>query len=107
VVIVLAVLGYLMAVYILDRYIYWYIIWFVIIIVFFVVVTVAVKKTHHIHVHHYTIGMVLVVLIGYQSIPAALIMGFCNGMMIEGGSRWGYDPIWVKNDPPKEDGLNN
>jgi len=19
-------------------------------------------------------------------------------MMIEGGSRWGYDPIWIKND---------
>ena len=23
-------------------------------------------------------------------------------MMIEGGSRWGYDPIWVKNEKPKE-----
>lgn len=29
-------------------------------------------------------------------------MGFCNGMMIEGGSRWGYDPIWVQNEKPKE-----
>jgi hypothetical protein len=29
-------------------------------------------------------------------------MGFCNGMMIEGGSRWGYDPVWVENEKPKE-----
>jgi hypothetical protein len=29
-------------------------------------------------------------------------MGFCNGMMIEGGSRWGYDPIWIRNEKPKE-----
>ena len=29
-------------------------------------------------------------------------MGFCNGMMIEGGSRWGYDPVWVKNEKPRE-----
>lgn len=100
--IVLAVLGYLLAVYILDKYIGWYVLWFVIIILFFVVVTLALRKTHHIHVHHYTIGMVLIVLVGYQSVPAALIMGFCNGMMIEGGSRWGYDPIWVQNEKPKE-----
>ena len=106
VVIVLAVLGYLLAVYILDRYIYWYLIWFAIIVLFFVLVTLALKKTHHIHVHHYTIGMVLVVLIGYQSIPAALMMGFCNGMMIEGGSRWGYDPIWIKNEPPQDENQN-
>jgi hypothetical protein len=23
-------------------------------------------------------------------------------MMIEGGSRWGYDPIWNKKDHPEE-----
>lgn len=101
--IVLAVLAYFIAVYIIDKYIGWYILWFFIIILFFVVVTLALRKTHHIHVHHYTIGMVLILLIGYQSVPAALIMGFCNGMMIEGGSRWGYDPVWVKNEGPKEE----
>lgn len=26
-------------------------------------------------------------------------MGFSNGMMIEGGARWGYDDIWVANGP--------
>jgi len=103
VVIVLGVLGYLLAVYIINRYIYWYIIWFVIILLFFVIVTCALKKSHHLHVHHYTIGMILVVLIGYQSIPAALMMGFCNGMMIEGGCRWGYDPIWIRNEPPQDE----
>lgn len=31
------------------------------------------------------------------------MMGFCNGMMIEGGCRWGYDPIWIKNEPRKDE----
>ena len=31
------------------------------------------------------------------------MMGFCNGMMIEGGCRWGYDPIWIKNEPPRDE----
>jgi len=34
-------------------------------------------------------------------------MGFCNGMMIEGGSRWGYDPVWVQNEKPKEEKIAN
>jgi len=63
--IVLAVLAYLIAVYILDKYIGWYILWFVIIVLFFVIVTLVLRKTHHIHIHHYTIGMVLIVLVGY------------------------------------------
>lgn len=97
----LAVLVYFIVVYSMDKYIGWYILWFVIIALFFVIVTLALRKTHHLHIHHYTIGMVLILLIGYQSVPAALIMGFCNGMMIEGGSRWGYDPVWIKNEGPK------
>jgi hypothetical protein len=28
-------------------------------------------------------------------------------MMIEGGSRWGYDPIWNKKDPPEEKHQQN
>lgn len=24
------------------------------------------------------------------------MQGFCNGMMVEGGGRWGYDDIWIK-----------
>jgi len=99
---VLAVLVYFIVVYSMgSKYIGWYILWFVIIALFFVIVTLALRKTHHLHIHHYTIGMVLILLIGYQSVPAALIMGFCNGMMIEGGSRWGYDPVWIKNEGPK------
>ena len=27
-------------------------------------------------------------------------------MMIEGGSRWGYDPIWIRNDPQNEAPLD-
>lgn len=65
VLIVLAVLGYLIAVYITCGVIFWYIGWFALIILSFVIITCAIKKTHTIHVHHYTIGMVLIVLVGY------------------------------------------
>jgi len=62
---ILGVLGYLIAIYVISGVIYWYMGWFALIIFFFVAVTIYLKKTHHLHVHHYTIGMVIIVLIGY------------------------------------------
>ena len=100
------VLGYAIAVYVLNGLIMWYIGWFFLIIGFFTVVTLCLRKTHHLHMHHYTIGMILIVMFGYQSVTAAVIQGYCNGMMIEGGSRWGYDPIWIRNDPHNEAPLD-
>ncbi len=91
------VLGYAIAVYVLNGLILWYIGWFIMIIAFFVLVTLCLRKTHHLHMHHYTIGMIMIVMFGYQSVAAAVIQGYCCGMMIEGGSRWGYDPIWIEN----------
>jgi uncharacterized membrane protein YccC len=67
------VLGYAIAVYVLDGMIGWYIGWFVLIIAFFITVTLCLRKTHHIHVHHYTIGLVLILMFGYQSVTAAVI----------------------------------
>ncbi len=87
---------YLIIVYVHAGVIWWYLGFFLIIILGFASITAIFRRTHHIHVHHYTCGMVLIVLCGYQSIPASLFHGFCNGMMIEGGARWGYDPIWVR-----------
>merc|ERR1712060_67600 len=52
------------------------------------------------HMHHYVVGFMMCTFIGYQSVPMALVHGFCTGMMIEGGCRWGFDPIW---EPPEQD----
>lgn len=48
-----------------------------------------------IHIHHYCIGFLIVTIIGYQSELLTLVHGFAMGMMIEGGCRWGFDPIWT------------
>lgn len=92
----------MIAMYVIAGVIYYYIGWGVFIILMFVFITLCARKTHYLHVHHYTVGMVIIALIGYQSIPAAIIQGFCNGMMIEGGCRWGYDPIWNKRKPSEQ-----
>jgi len=49
----------------------------------------------NIHVHHYTLMMVLQSLCCYQSIFITVLAGAFNGIMIEGASRWGYDPVFV------------
>ena len=41
--------------------------------------------------------MVFVVLLGYQSKLVVCLHGIANGVMIEGASRWGYDPVWKGN----------
>ena len=99
------VLGYAITIYVLNELIGWYIGWFLLIIAFFAIVTYCRRKTHHIHIHHYTIGLILILLLGYQSVAAAVIQGYCNGMMIEGGSRWGYDPIWIRNEKNAPDNI--
>jgi hypothetical protein len=96
----LAIVGYMIYAYVRAGVWYWYIAWTALVLLTFVLITVIFRKHYSLHMHHYTVGMIVIVLIGYQSIPASLVMGFCNGMMIEGGSRWGYDPIWVKKKAP-------
>ncbi len=36
----------------------------------------------------------------YQSIFVTVVHAYFNGMMIEGGARWGYDPIWESDEIP-------
>jgi hypothetical protein len=47
-----------------------------------------------VHFHHYVIGIVMVSMMSGSS-RFALASGYFNGWVIEGGARWGYDPIWV------------
>ena len=52
------------------------------------------KHATDIHIHHYCIGMAVVSLCCYQDVFITLVSGVFNGIMIEGASRWGYDPIF-------------
>ena len=93
-VLLLGLMIYFIIVYARAGVLLGYFIFAVLIFLAFLIPTLVLKKTHKLHVHHYTIGMILICLIGYQSVAAAIVHGYCNGMMIEGGCRWGYDPIW-------------
>lgn len=54
-----------------------------------------------IHVHHYCIGMFVASTIVYQSPFLSFIQAVFTGIMIEGASRWGYDPVWTYNNEPE------
>ena len=74
--------------------------WYTIIIIstalFFTVPTYILRNTHDLHIHHTNIGMFLTLIFGYQNVLVTVFHGIANGVMIEGGARWGYDPIWEK-----------
>ena len=48
-----------------------------------------------VHIHHYVVGFLAVLIIQYQSEFFTFVSAIFTGVMIEGGSRWGYDPIWT------------
>lgn len=103
--VVVALSVYMVYAYVIAGVLWKYCIFGFLLFAIFGIITLCRKKTHYVHVHHYTAGMFLVVLIGYQSIPAGIVHAFANGMMIEGGGRWGYDDIWCRNkveDPEEE-----
>jgi len=57
------------------------------------------------HIHHYVVAMIVLSFTCYQSPFISLVHGVFNGIMIEGGSRWGYDPIWTYG-PKKQQKLS-
>ena len=65
-------------------------------ILFVTVPTYLLRESHELHVHHTNIGMWAATMLGYQHPVITILHGLMNGVMIEGGARWGYDPIWEK-----------
>ena len=43
----------------------------------------------------------------YQTVLLTIVHGIFNGITIEGGSRWGYDPVWEKNTEEDEAKLTD
>ena len=65
-------------------------------ILVFTVPTYLLRDTHNLHIHHTNIGMWAAIMCGYQHPVITIFHGWSNGVMIEGGARWGYDPIWER-----------
>ena len=63
-------------------------------------------KGYHLHIHHYFLGMIVMAFTCYQSTFLTIVQAIFNGITIEGGSRWGFDPVWEIGEecqPPKDD----
>jgi prepilin signal peptidase PulO-like enzyme (type II secretory pathway) len=56
------------------------------------------RKTHDLHIHHYSVGLALAVFFAYPAHWVSIVHGFGNGMLVEGGSTYGYDPTWKKKE---------
>ena len=69
------------------------------------------RKSHVMHIHHYNVGMIFVIMIAYQNIFLAVCSGVANGWMIEGVTVYAFDPVFKKRtakvEKDKEQGPPN
>lgn len=79
-------------------YLKFYLIWFVLLFGFIILKTYLERDTKKLHIHHYFWSSVIVTFLCYQSVFITLVAGFFNGVMLEGGADWGFDPIWLPKD---------
>jgi len=73
----------------------WYAGAFVGILALIAVITLALRGTHTIHIHHYTIGGLFALFWRFNHPVSAMYQGFFLGMYVEGIARWGRDPNWI------------
>jgi len=58
-------------------------------------ITFALRESHYIHIHHYTIGGLFALFWRFNHPLSAAYQGFFLGMYVEGIARWGRDPNWI------------
>ncbi len=58
-------------------------------------ITLAVSRTHTLHLHHYMLGALLMPLARYSTRASGAAFGFVFGLYVEGIARWGADPCWL------------
>jgi len=56
--------------------------------------TLIMKKTHFLHLHHYFLAMVFMPFFSVQDEVNLVFLALIFGLMIEGASKWGIDPVW-------------
>ena len=52
----------------------------------------------NIHLHHYTLMMIILSFLCYQDVFTTFISGYFNGVMMEGAANYGYDPIFERGE---------
>ncbi|RYG52728.1 hypothetical protein EON67_00525 [archaeon] len=76
----------------IDR-LQWYLLAYAILFVAFALLACLRRRTHYVHVHHYSI-LVLVPLLGNDWLPLSTVLcALVNGIGMEGLSRWGPAPL--------------
>ncbi len=73
---------------------------YITLIIFIILFGIIYTKTHHLltfHLHHYTLMMILTLLIGLQSIFATICLGTTSAIWMEGVAHYHYTPNWEKN----------
>jgi len=58
------------------------------------VITIILSKTHYIHVHHYCLGAFLFPFFRFRNVLSLAAQAVFLGLLVEGISRWGMDPLW-------------
>lgn len=53
------------------------------------------RAASDVHIHHYVLAMLVLSFLGEQNWLVTATHGVFNGIMIEGASHYGYDPIWT------------
>lgn len=102
IVFILANIGYLFFMYYLSNKLWEYILLTVGVFGFIVIKTMVLKDSHKLHVHHYLVGILLVIYCGYQNRWIETLGAVFAGIMVEGACRWGFDPIWIPEMKPMQ-----
>jgi hypothetical protein len=82
-----------------------FIVYSLLLLLFFVYLAVRAylqHDTHTLHVHHYNIGMLFLVMITCQNYFLAIFSGIANGWMIEGVTTYSFDPMFKVRVKPKK-----
>jgi len=56
----------------------------------------------NVHLHHYSLMMIILSFLSYQDAFTTLLSGYFNGVMIEGAANYGYDVIFEKGEKVDE-----
>jgi len=60
----------------------------------FIIIKTFLSPDKHLHIHHYFLMMIILPFLGLHINLDLVLFGVLSGIMIEGGCRWGLDPVW-------------
>ena len=93
-----AVLGVVVAILLIIKanaigMIWWYTLQFFMIVALFVLM-IFLFPNRTTHIHHWSVGLIVLLFLGSSDLLTAAIHAFLNALVVEGGAFWGYDGVW-------------